>query len=244
MTAPSARPPATPARDTWLLQGVAAATAGCSVSAIRKWRRLGLVADRTRISPGGMRRVEVRLEDVLARMQASMTPPARGADRVDPAGEAAQAAVAVVPLGELDVFVQRIADAERRAAQADARSRAKDAVVEFLRERVADLEGQVHTPSGAPDRGVDSPSRPPLDPGPLIAEIRRLRALFQAARNARTSQDIERRNAIRNTYDAALICLCLAAGLPTTTKLGEALTGPERTRLAHALLEAGFDIVG
>ena len=58
--------------ETWLLQSAVAAEAGCSVSAIRKWRWSGLVADRTRLTAGGMSRVEVRLEDVLRRAEESM----------------------------------------------------------------------------------------------------------------------------------------------------------------------------
>ena len=244
-------PPPVPTHDTWMLQGAAAAAAGCSVSAIRKWRRVGLVADRTRISPGGMRRVEVRLEDVLARMRASMPrsgllptsmpPSPLGPEQPGPGAE--QSAVAVVPIGDLDVFVQHIAEAERRAAQAEARSQAKDAVIEFLRERVADLEAQVQTAATDQLREVGASSGPTLDPKALTAEIRELRARFQA-RPSDAREDVERRNAIRQTYDTALICLCVAAGIPSTFTLGESLTGPERRRLAHALLKAGFDIVG
>ena len=52
---------------TWVPQAEAAARTGFSLSAVRKWRRLGLVAERKITSPTGMERVEVRLEDVLAR---------------------------------------------------------------------------------------------------------------------------------------------------------------------------------
>lgn len=48
---------------TWVLQDEAASRAGCSVSAIRKWRRTGVVPGRTVVA-GGVERVEVRLEDV------------------------------------------------------------------------------------------------------------------------------------------------------------------------------------
>jgi hypothetical protein len=186
--------------------------------------------------------VEVRLEDVLARMQTSMTPP-RGPNRPPPTLDATPAGVAVVSIGDLDVFVQRIADAERRAARAGAQSRAKDAVIEFLRERVAELEGQVPATTDQRRNGAASSSHPALDPRPLTAEIRRLRSRFQATRPRGTGEDSDRRNAIRRTYDTALLCLCLGAGIPHTAKLGDTLTDTERTRLGRALLEAGFDIV-
>src|SRR5579885_3037722 len=60
---------------TWILQGEAAARTGFSVSAIRKWRRMGLVAERKIGLGGDLPRVEVKLEDVLAR--AAMQPQRR-----------------------------------------------------------------------------------------------------------------------------------------------------------------------
>ncbi|MGI9022242.1 MAG: hypothetical protein ACR2HV_03200, partial [Acidimicrobiales bacterium] len=44
----------------WVLQADAAKLAGCSVSAIRKWRREGVVDDRRTTTLGGLERVEVR----------------------------------------------------------------------------------------------------------------------------------------------------------------------------------------
>src|SRR5436305_11500994 len=69
-TAPAGLPrePALPpTAGTWVLQGDAAVRTGFSVSAIRKWRRMGVVAERRVAAGGDQSRVEVRLEDVLAR---------------------------------------------------------------------------------------------------------------------------------------------------------------------------------
>jgi DNA-binding transcriptional MerR regulator len=235
-----------PAGDTWMLQSQAAATAGCSVSAIRKWRRVGLVADRTRISPGGMRRVEVRLEDVLARMRMSMPrqsqpQPLPARDPQSPAVDVAQAAMAVVPANDLDIFVQHIAEAERRAAQAEARAQAKDAMIQFLREQVADLEAQLQR--SASDAEAIGATQDRTGGGPhirrLITQMRDLRA-----RSRTNRQDLEHRAAVRLSYDAALICLCTIVGIETSFVLGDALTTRDRTKLAQALAAAGFDVVG
>lgn len=71
---PAPEPPTEPEAATWVLQAEAAARTGYSVSAIRKWRRSGAIADRRQIGPGGVERVEVRLEDVEARV--ALHPPA------------------------------------------------------------------------------------------------------------------------------------------------------------------------
>src|ERR671933_838234 len=64
---------------SWVLQAEAAARAGCSVSAVRKWRRTGVVADRVTHVPGLGRRVEVLLEDVVARVGQLEPPPGEAA---------------------------------------------------------------------------------------------------------------------------------------------------------------------
>src|SRR5436305_9749783 len=84
-TAPAGLPrePALPpTAGTWVLQGDAAARTGFSVSAIRKWRRMGLVAERKITTGGDLPRVEVKLEDVLAR--AALQPQRRPLSEVEP----------------------------------------------------------------------------------------------------------------------------------------------------------------
>ena len=81
-------PAASPESGTWVLQAEAAERTGFSISAIRKWRRSGGVADRVRTTANGLARVEVRLEDILAR-SADRVPdrtPERTPDRPGPRG--------------------------------------------------------------------------------------------------------------------------------------------------------------
>jgi hypothetical protein len=231
----------TPDSGTWMLQSDAAAAAGCSVSAIRKWRRLGVVAERTRSSPGGMRRVEVRLEDVLNRMRQSM--PHEPAAPPESAGADASASIAFVTVGDLDVFVHHIAEAERRAAQAEARSQAKDAMIQFLKQRVADMEAQLQRSS----QELPSPdllSIPAANARRLAAEIRDLRIRFHRSLPSGGSPNSDQKTAARLSYDAALICLCLLFGIDPNVRLGEGLTSSERTKIAHALQQSGLDLAG
>src|SRR5207244_3415632 len=85
-----AGPPAGPAPQgeagTWVLQGDAAARTGFSVSAIRKWRRMGFVAERKITTGADLPRVEVKLEDVLAR--AALQPQRRPSAGTEPEASA------------------------------------------------------------------------------------------------------------------------------------------------------------
>ncbi|MDQ4098025.1 MAG: hypothetical protein M3144_09185 [Actinomycetota bacterium] len=215
---------------------------------------MGLVADRTRISPGGMRRVEVRLEDVLARMRMSMpgkSPPSERFPRQslparDPqpvVAEVVPAAMAVVPANDLDVFVHHIAEAERRAAQAEARAQAKDAMIQFLRGQVADIEAQLRSSSREERATPPAPAVAAPHIQRLVTQMRDLRASSRTSRHG-GRQDLERRTAVRLSYDAALIGLCTLVGIETNFKLGDSLTTTDRTKLARALTAAGFDVVG
>jgi DNA-binding transcriptional MerR regulator len=241
-TPPATIQPASREVGTWVLQSDAAEAAGCSVSAIRKWRRLGLVADRTRISPGGMRRVEVRLEDVLSRMRESMPRHRAPEQRQHP--ESSGAAVAVVPITDLDVFMQHIAETERRAAQAEARLQANDAMTEFLRDRVTDLEAQLHAADVGGAAGLPPALRPELDIDRLVSAIRELRRRLQSSRQEGVRKEFDQRVAVRMSYDAAVICLCTALHIETQFKLGDPLTSAERTRLTQALVDAGLEVAG
>jgi hypothetical protein len=111
--------------DLWLPQRVAAERVGVSVSAVRKWRGLGVVAERHR--PDGQ--VEVRLADVEAR--AAQTMPGRSAPNPSPPTASPAPGGALVPIEALSDLFSRIADAEGRAARAEAE-------LAFLRERIAE----------------------------------------------------------------------------------------------------------
>lgn len=230
---------------TWVLQPEAAAVAGCSVSVIRKWRRAGHVGQRTRVTPGGMRRVEVRLEDVLARARDSI-PRSRSAPPAPPHSPAPEPAsparaVAVVPVNDLDVFVERITDAERRAAHLEARLQATEALTQFLRDRVTDLEAQLRASQAAQDADT-SASRQSVHLHRVAVELRALRARIQRVRESDPRQSERQLVAATAAYDAALVAASLASGLPTRVRLGDTLTVADRAKLAQALEDIGLDI--
>ncbi len=221
------------ADGTWLLQADAAAAAGCSLSAIRKWRRLGVVADRTR-GPEGLKRVEVRLEDVLARMQDTMGLPASPPNsRPSPAEPSSK----VVSVSDLDVFVRHIGEAERRAAQMEAQLQAHETMLQFLRDRVAQLQAQLEAEQARASAAFAHAAAIP-DPSRLTAALRQLRQRLQ--RDERT--DPVQRAADLAAYDAALLTACAAYGVPAARRLGERLTATERRRLTQALGEVGVDL--
>lgn len=96
------------------------------MAAIRKWRRAvpPIVASRVRTN-GSRELVEVRLEDVQARVAETM------ANRPAPAPAAgAEPVGALIPLSELSGLFDRLADAERRAAKAETEAA-------FLRDQLA-----------------------------------------------------------------------------------------------------------
>jgi DNA-binding transcriptional MerR regulator len=222
-----------------MLQADAAGTAGCSVSAIRKWRRAGLVADRTRVSQGGLRRVEVSLEDVIARMRESMGGPRF--TNTSAAHAAAAPAAAPISANDIEVFLQHITEAERRAAQAEARMHANEAMMEFLRDRVSELQAQLELEQSDP-----APHRmgPHLDGQRLATEIRALRKRLESYRQGAVKPTADERLATRAAHDGAVLCLCIALAIPSRVQLGGSLTAAERARLTEALAKAGFDIVG
>lgn len=232
-------------RDAWVLQGEAAMLAGCSVSVLRKWRRAGAIAERTRTSSGGMKRVEVRLGDVLDKMDDSMPGRAPGVLRAAAPPVEAPPPPPVPPdrlLGPagVDVFVQHIVAAERRAATAEAQLKANEVMTELLRERVAALQAQ-RDASREADPATSSSGGPV---GRLAAELRAFRSRVEALDRAAPAHDAPQRAAARLTYDTALICLCVAAGVSTRYALGTSLTSAERSRLAKALADLGVEVTG
>jgi hypothetical protein len=124
--------------EVWLLQAEAANLAGCSVSAIRKWRREGSVSSRKITTPGGLERVEVRLGDVLTRAGTRAVVPS-----APPAGaqvpQPPVAGTVVVSLADLQTMFERLGVPERRADDVSAQYRSLESEVSFMRGQMARL---------------------------------------------------------------------------------------------------------
>jgi hypothetical protein len=153
----------------WVLQADAAKQAGCSVSAIRKWRREGSVASRKVTTPAGLERVEVRLEDVLRR--------AGPRDRTAPepvSGTDVRLAVpgtVLVPISDFQALVERVALAEQLAGGLEARLRAIDAEASRMRDQFVELRRQIEEERRREERlrppaVVAEPPSPPPPPDP------------------------------------------------------------------------------
>ena len=164
-----------PAR--WVLQADAAKLAGCSVSAIRKWRREGSVASRKITTPAGLERVEVPLDDVLRRAgpREMRLPDPRGAGGL----ASTVAGTVLVPVDDFQALLERVAVAEQLAGGLEARLRAIDAEACRMREQFVALRRQMEQernrgarsgvpgPDGAAERPEATLSRPgPPDPVP------------------------------------------------------------------------------
>jgi hypothetical protein len=135
--------------STWVPQAEAAARTRFSVSAVRKWRRLGLVAERKITSSTGMERVEVRLEDVLAR--AALQPERRRDERRVADTDGPERRV-VLEFDDLEELFERLFTAEQRAERAEA--------------EVASLRAQLtvtHRQTPGPRRGPDELAGQPFD---------------------------------------------------------------------------------
>lgn len=190
-------PPETAAEE-WVLQADAARIAGCSVSAVRKWRREGVVEDRLTTTIGGMERVEVRLADVLDRGM-----PRPGARR--PVAERALApstpGTVVIPLGDLQALFaqvgeaqQRAADATERAAQVDVENRRLTGQLARteagLAKALADLEDERRR-ARQRDSADPRPAAPAADNGDsryLRTELARTEARLTEARSEISGQ--------------------------------------------------------
>jgi hypothetical protein len=130
-----------PEGDTWALQADAAKVAGCSVSAIRKWRREGSVASRKVVTRGGLERVEVRLGDVLARSGARTDPLPPRPVVTEPL--ATPPGAAVVSLADLQAIFEQVGGADRRTADVVARYRSLESEVSFIRTQLAEVRRSV-----------------------------------------------------------------------------------------------------
>ena len=130
----------------WLLQAEAAELAGCSVSAIRKWRREGSVAFRRTTTPGGLERVQVRLDDVLTRAGTRPVFTVATAGGVPPPGheqppppQAPAPGTVLVSLDDLQTLFGGPATPERRPDDLQAHFRTLESEVSFMRGQVARL---------------------------------------------------------------------------------------------------------
>ncbi len=245
---------------TWVMQSDAAARTGFSVSAIRKWRRMGLVADRKVTSPSGLERVEVKLEDVLAR--AAQQPDRRRAEVGSEEAHTAPGSV-VITLEDLETLFERMVTAERRAVEAET-------VVEALRDQatytfgqLAELRRQLQESAPeppAPVRGnavvepvprpvVAPPEPPPVAPtrssvDELGDRLRRIYArLDEYRRQAVLSPDAQRRHQRELAeYDRALVAACDAFGIPTGLGPGDPVGAEDRAALTRALARVGLDV--
>lgn len=211
-----------------------------------------------------MKRIEVRLGDVLAKMQDSM--PAKAAHAMQAVREAQAGGAPAVPVSAVEappppsgspagrtppvervlgpagveVFVQHIVAAERRAASVEAELRANQVMTELLRERLAVLEAERGRVGGVGHgRGNGSGGE---SVGRLAAEFRGFRQRFEELERTGVRHDAQQRLTARLTYDAALLCLCAAAGVGTRYSLGMSLPPAERARLTGALAELGLDV--
>jgi hypothetical protein len=166
-----AGPPGDPALQaaagTWVLQGDAAARTGFSVSAIRKWRRMGFVAERKIVTGADLPRVEVKLEDVLAR--AALQPQRRPSSGAEPEGSVATPTGCVtIGLGDLEELFERMVRAERRAERAEAEVQAMEVQARYTLGQMAELRRQLAA-NGGPPRGSDRPGGEPAEALPPAA---------------------------------------------------------------------------
>lgn len=223
--------PSTPAvveTVQWESQARAAAIAGCSVAAIRKWRRAGDVAERVTTTPGGRERVQVRVEDVVTRAK-------RTARTGEQPAAVAEPALPVVTLKDLNTLIRRIGNAERRAAHAEATLQASEIVAGLLRERLADLQQRVDDEQARAARAEARLRNSQPDVERLAAQLRRLRVRARE----RGGSNREEHFLERASYDGALLAACAMLRVPTKFTVGETLRSEDRAGLASALAGIG-----
>lgn len=156
MTVPSLKTDA----ELWVLQADAAKRAGCSVSAIRKWRREGSVASRKITTPAGLERVEVRLDDVLRRAGPRDRPAPEPAGATDV--RLSVPGTVLVPINDFHTLVERVALAEQLAGGLEARLRAIDAEASRMREQFVELRRQIERERRREANPRPSPAAPPF----------------------------------------------------------------------------------
>ncbi len=129
------------AHHEWALQADAARIAGCSASAIRKWRREGVIEDRRTTTTGGLERVEVRLADVMDR--AGREPSRPVATEEIRQVVAAHPGTVVIPLSDLQAMILSLAEAERRTREASSQMTEIDTGTQQLATSLANTEADL-----------------------------------------------------------------------------------------------------
>ncbi|HEX2048359.1 MAG TPA: hypothetical protein VHF27_11370 [Acidimicrobiales bacterium] len=249
-----------------MLQSEAAARTGFSVSAIRKWRRMGVVADRKVTSGTGLERVEVKLEDVLARA-------AQQADRRPAEDGGVPAGSVVITLEDLEALFERMVSAERRAEEAETAAEALRAQATFTFGQLAELRRQLQEAAedhprprdrraaAAPVATLVPPSRPaerprpssapPPEPAPALSAVEelgeRLRRIYARLDEYRrhpvlTSEAERRQQQDLAEYDRVLVAVCDAMGIDTGLLPAQRIGAEERAALTRALARAGLDV--
>lgn len=94
---------------------------GCSLSSLRRWRRDGSVADRRRTSAGGLERIEVRVPDVIARARRARREQGSDSSSPERSRPAEEPPASPSPSVDRDSLLERIAEGERRAVDAERR---------------------------------------------------------------------------------------------------------------------------
>jgi hypothetical protein len=240
------------------MQSDAAARTGFSVSAIRKWRRMGLVADRKVTSSTGLERVEVKLEDVLAR--AAQQPERRRPETGTEEGTVSAGSV-VITLEDLETLFERMVGAERRAEEAEAAAEALRAQATFTFGQLAELRRQLQEATEAherpppaaepvatfprPSRVVQVPAKPPPTPVEELGDrLRRIYARLDEYRRQAvlTPEDERRQQRDLAEYDRALVAVCDAMNIDTGLLPAQRVGAEERAALTRALARAGLDV--
>jgi hypothetical protein len=183
--------------EVWLLQAEAAELAGCSVSAIRKWRREGSVAFRRTTTPGGMERVEVRLGDVLTRagtrpvVSVATTGGATAPGQDQPVPQTPAAGTVLVSLADLQTLFGRMAAPEQRSDDLQANFRSLKSEVSFMRGQVARLVAALEERAGERRRIEDLERRLDRTEAETERLRRRLTAVVRELQRSRSSPPAE-----------------------------------------------------
>jgi len=132
--------------DEWVTLREAAEDAGVSVATLRKWYRAESIPSRMEAGPYGPQRV-VPLAAVRQRAERAPAP-SRGSEGRQ-SGTSHPPGTTLIPLADLAPLFDRLANAEGRAARAEAEA-------QFLREQLADRRqkaAEVIPSESVPERG-------------------------------------------------------------------------------------------
>jgi hypothetical protein len=195
--------------EVWLLQAEAAELAGCSVSAIRKWRREGSVNFRRTTTPGGLERVEVRLGDVLTRAGTRAVVPlapsgaAPVPQQAPPPLQPPVAGTVVVSLADLQTMFGRIASPGGRPDDLKARYRSLESEVSFMRGELARLVAGLEERAGDRRRADDLERRLAHTEAETARLRQHLAAVVRELEKARRAGSGGNREASRDRHETA-----------------------------------------